>query len=64
MEFTSAEIRLATRNFDVEHLVGEGGFGRVYYATLRHTPAAIKILNKVVTVNGIFSYTIINKVKI
>ena len=48
MKFTSSEIRTATNNFDVEQLVGEGGFGRVYCASLRRTPAAIKILNKVI----------------
>ena len=47
MEFSSEEIKEATKNFDSEYLVGEGGFGRVYYAMLRHAPAAIKILNKV-----------------
>ena len=47
MRFSASEIEAATNNFDVGHLVGEGGFGRVYRAMLRHTPAAIKILNKV-----------------
>ena len=47
MRFSASEIEAATNNFDVGHLVAEGGFGRVYRAMLRHTPAAIKILNKV-----------------
>lgn len=47
MKFTCEEIEVATNNFDSGCLVGEGGFGRVYYAVLRHAPAAIKILNKV-----------------
>ena len=47
MKFSSEEIKEATKSFDVEHLIGEGGFEKVYHARLRHTAAAIKILNNV-----------------
>lgn len=47
MRFPASEIKAATDNFNIRHLVGEGGFGRVYRAMLRHTPSAIKLLNKV-----------------
>ena len=50
MEFSHEEVESATQKFSHSCLVGEGGFGRVYYATLRHAPAAIKVLNKVHTV--------------
>ena len=32
MQFPASEIKAATDNFNVRHLVGEGGFGRVYRA--------------------------------
>ena len=47
MRFPASEIKAATDDFNIRHLVGEGGFGRVYRAMLRHTPSAIKLLNKV-----------------
>lgn len=47
MQFPASEIQAVMNNFDVGHLIGEGGFGCVYHGILRHTPAASKILNKV-----------------
>lgn len=40
MEFSRKEVESATQQFSHSCLVGEGGFGRVYYAILRHAPAA------------------------
>ena len=55
MKFSSEEIKKATKAFDVEHLIGEGGFGKVYHARLRHTAAAIKILNQVYYYYNLYS---------
>ena len=50
MEFTVAEIKEATCNFDSKCLVGVGAFGRVYLGKNFRTPGtnvAIKLLSKV-----------------
>lgn len=42
--FTSTEISVMTRNFNV--IIGEGGFGNVYLGTLKDgTKVAVKVLS-------------------
>ncbi|KAG8059960.1 hypothetical protein GUJ93_ZPchr0002g23117 [Zizania palustris] len=43
--FSSFELEQATRGFDQELKIGEGGFGSVYRGTLRNTTVAIKLLH-------------------
>ncbi|KAF8780857.1 hypothetical protein HU200_000807 [Digitaria exilis] len=42
IEFSYEELCDATNNFSMEHKIGQGGFGSVYYAELRGEKAAIK----------------------
>jgi hypothetical protein len=35
IEFSYEELSDATNNFSMEHKIGQGGFGSVYYAELR-----------------------------
>ena len=45
--FSYKELQQATRDFNPMHLVGEGGFGRVYYAKLSDgRVAAVKQLDR------------------
>ncbi|XP_040376602.1 U-box domain-containing protein 33-like isoform X2 [Oryza brachyantha] len=44
-EFSAYELEQATRGFDKELKIGEGGFGSVYKGTLRNTTVAIKMLH-------------------
>lgn len=44
-EFSFSEIEEATRNFDPSLKIGEGGYGSIYRAVLRHTQVAIKMLH-------------------
>ena len=44
-EFSISEIEEATRNFDPTLKIGEGGYGSIYKALLRHTTVAIKTLH-------------------
>ncbi|XBH53525.1 hypothetical protein VPH35_076004 [Triticum aestivum] len=44
-DFSYAEIKEATNNFDASKKIGEGGCGSVYKGFLRHTTVAIKKLN-------------------
>jgi chitin elicitor receptor kinase 1 len=34
-EFSYQELAKATNNFNLDHKIGQGGFGAVYYAELR-----------------------------
>jgi chitin elicitor receptor kinase 1 len=34
-EFSYQELAKATNNFSLDHKIGQGGFGAVYYAELR-----------------------------
>lgn len=45
-EYFFPEIEQATRNFDPELKIGEGGYGSIYKGLLRHTQVAIKILKQ------------------
>ncbi|XP_059457517.1 probable receptor-like protein kinase At5g24010 [Corylus avellana] len=43
LRISFAEIRRATENFNAKHLIGKGGFGKVYVGTLRNgTTVAVK----------------------
>jgi len=42
IEFSYEELSDATNNFSMEHKIGQGGFGSVYYAELRGEKAAVK----------------------
>ncbi|KAI8558265.1 hypothetical protein RHMOL_Rhmol04G0077200 [Rhododendron molle] len=42
VEFSREELAKATNDFSIDHKIGEGGFGSVYYAELRGEKAAIK----------------------
>ncbi|XP_008778858.2 U-box domain-containing protein 33-like isoform X1 [Phoenix dactylifera] len=44
-EFSYAELKQATLDFDDSLKIGEGGYGSVYKGFLRHTTVAIKMLN-------------------
>lgn len=44
-EFPFREIEEATKNFDPSLKIGEGGYGSIFRANLRHTMVAIKILH-------------------
>ncbi len=44
-QLTIEEIRECTDNFGPKALIGEGSYGRVYYATLQDRVAAIKKLD-------------------
>ncbi|KAL5101655.1 hypothetical protein RYX36_005982 [Vicia faba] len=41
-EFSYQELAKATNNFSLDHKIGQGGFGAVYYAVLRGEKTAIK----------------------
>lgn len=47
MQFTESELSCATRNFDHDLKVAEGGFGTVYKGCLRGTSVAVKVLSEV-----------------
>jgi serine/threonine protein kinase len=42
LRISFAEIRRATGNFNAKHLIGKGGFGKVYKGTLRGMTVAVK----------------------
>lgn len=44
-QLSMEEIRESTDNFGPKSLIGEGSYGRVYYATLQDRVAAIKKLD-------------------
>ncbi|CAO2178781.1 unnamed protein product [Urochloa humidicola] len=46
IKFSYEELSGATNNFSMEHKIGQGGFGSVYYAELRGEKAAIKKMDK------------------
>ena len=47
IEFTYVQLQKATKNFNENCKLGEGGFGPVYKGTLLYTTVAIKRLRKV-----------------
>ncbi|KAE9595512.1 hypothetical protein Lal_00030468 [Lupinus albus] len=44
-EFSFLEIEEATRNFDPNLKIGEGGYGSIFRGIMRHTEVAVKILH-------------------
>lgn len=40
------EVQHGTDNFSVARLIGEGGFGHVYHASMRNTDYAVKKLKE------------------
>lgn len=46
--FKESVLEEATNGFDVSHLVGEGGFGKVYEGIISETHVAIKVLSNVI----------------
>ncbi len=48
MVYTRTELEDATSGFDASKKIGQGGFGKVYRATLRRTDVAIKVLHEVI----------------
>lgn len=44
-DFSFSEIEEATNHFDPSVKIGEGGYGSIYKALLRHTEVAIKMLH-------------------
>ncbi|CAL0315073.1 unnamed protein product [Lupinus luteus] len=44
-EFSFLEIEEATRNFDPNLKIGEGGYGSIFKGIMRHTEVAIKVLH-------------------
>ena len=47
LEFTEADIKVATQDYSPDQQLGSGGFGVVYKAKLRGTNVAIKKLTEV-----------------
>ncbi|GLJ29097.1 hypothetical protein SUGI_0573780 [Cryptomeria japonica] len=45
VEFSYDELALATNNFNLDHKIGEGGYGSVYYGILHGQKVAIKKMN-------------------
>ena len=49
MKYEASEVIEATGNFnDTSHLIGKGGFGKVYRGTLRTAHVAVKVLSEVI----------------
>lgn len=47
MIFSLEDLSKVTNEFSNDHLIGKGGFGRVYRGKLRHADVAVKVLNTV-----------------
>ena len=47
LQFTISELKQATEDFSPGRLIGEGGYGQVYWGLIRSTKAAIKVLTEV-----------------
>ncbi|WVZ10050.1 hypothetical protein V8G54_014580 [Vigna mungo] len=45
-KYTMDDIKIATKFFSEDLMIGEGGYGKVYKCNLDHTPVAVKILHK------------------
>eukprot|EP01018_Ginkgo_biloba_P006928 Gb_21145 [translate_table: standard] len=45
VEFSYQELASATNNFSIDHKIGEGGYGSVYYGVLQGQRVAIKKMN-------------------
>ncbi|XP_027329699.1 U-box domain-containing protein 34 [Abrus precatorius] len=45
-KYTMDEIKIATKFFAEDLVIGEGGYGKVYKCNLDHTPVAVKVLHQ------------------
>ena len=61
LEFSEEEVKVATKGFAREELLGKGGFGSVYKGNVRGTVVAIKVLTKVHTRNQ-YECTLLNRI--
>ena len=46
LQFEIGELKQATADFSADEVIGEGGFGKVYWGLIRGTKAAIKVLTQ------------------
>ncbi|BAT76841.1 U-box domain-containing protein [Vigna angularis] len=45
-KYTMDDIKIATKFFSEDLMIGEGGYGKVYKCDLDHTPVAVKVLHQ------------------
>ncbi|KAK8471059.1 hypothetical protein PHAVU_003G134500 [Phaseolus vulgaris] len=45
-KYTMDDIKIATKFFSEDLMIGEGGYGKVYKCNLDHTPVAVKVLHQ------------------
>ncbi|XP_062201408.1 U-box domain-containing protein 70-like isoform X2 [Phragmites australis] len=56
LQFSLAELKLATENFSDSLKIGEGGYGRVYKGSICDTAVAIKILRHNENLQGLLQF--------
>jgi len=45
-KYSMDDIKIATKFFSEDLMIGEGGYGKVYRCNLDHTPVAVKVLHQ------------------